>query len=793
MGTRKIALAAAAAMIAALGPAAGAAPAGDVADLPANTWTLLHAEDDAGGKCFARLICADNVDRLYLWGTGGKKPQRHRYERYELECLSPTKPGWRPAFPAAAAGKWTAESYPPFYIHGQGGPGVTGYTDGPRIHVVGGYGYTNRVRWHDFDGVKRPSPILTFNQICWDAKRKRAVVFSDDATFALDPTTNAWCDLAPPNHPACCRTLAWAATCHDPINDEIVLFGGGLATNREGGARTWIYDCAKNRWRRPALDVEPPLRCNPAMVYDPAGRGIVLFGGYDQAAALNDTWVYDCRQRRWERRAPAVAPPPMLAPGAAAVPGEGKVLVVGYNALTARRTHSATRANQETWLYDALTGTWAPVGGDLKLPGCRWLTAAASKKHGVVFLVAFGRGRRTYAFRHDPSGPAVERKGARPGTRAWKYPRQRSSLAEAPPPDPEAHAKVLADLPANRFVDAAPPGLLVSKTWSTACIDTDRSEVIYFGGGHSGYTGNDIARYSIADNRWSQDFPPRFPPFLEGTNSCVFGWTYGGIPMSQHTYLWYDYDPVSKAVVLLARTTLKAGLEVRLTDDPRDRFVYDPKRHGRWTWVYDSAAKAMRPPAFGRPFKNTWHLCVLGTPRGVYAMTSGTLYHATVRRETGQVAWKTVEGAFPRPKDKVKYHYEFQPMVYDSKRDRLIHLMGTKELVRVHARPLAAGGTWRAVETTGSAAIGREAVYVPRHDAVLWLGFKRLGVLDCATNRLTELDVEMPEGLYSHECAMVYDPAHDVCVALVPRRFSGPMRTFLFRYDPAAARHRGAG
>ena len=52
---------------------------------------------------------------------------------------------------------------------------------------------------------------------------------------------------------------------------------------------------------------------------------------------------------------------------------------------------------------------------------------------------------------------------------------------------------------------------------------------------------------------------------------------------------------------------------------------------------------------------------------------------------------------------------------------------------------------------------------------------------------MREIRVAMPDGLYGHECAFVYDPAHDVCVALVPRSFSGPMQTLLLRFDPQAA------
>ena len=86
----------------------------DFSKLPANEWTLIHSEGNSGGKQFARVVYAENVDRLYLWGTGGQMPARNVFLRYELESLAPTDPTWLPAFPRAMAGKWTAEDFPPF-------------------------------------------------------------------------------------------------------------------------------------------------------------------------------------------------------------------------------------------------------------------------------------------------------------------------------------------------------------------------------------------------------------------------------------------------------------------------------------------------------------------------------------------------------------------------------------------------------------------------------------------------------------------------------------------------------
>lgn len=750
--------------------------------LPPNQWSLLHVEDASGGKTFAKAIAAEN--QIFLWGTGGKKPFRNVYQRYELESFDMKSRAWSAAFPDARKEMWRADDFPPFRIYGQTGPDNLAYDEGPRLRTVGGYHSTNRIQWWDFDGVMRPSPALTFNMACYDTRRKRAIYFADGQTFALDPKTNSWTDLKCDNHPTSCSKAAWAHMAYDADNDRVMLFGGGLATNPAGGCPTWFYDCKANAWQRPKLKAEPPLRCNGALAYSPEAKSFVLFGGYDQAKALSDTWLFDCEKNQWSLKKPEPSPPPMFAPAVAALPG-GKVLVCGADARRYDRHHAAaSSALKETWVYNVAENRWALLENKLSIPAAQWLTADYSADADSVLMVALGRDRRTLALRYDSDGPLPESPGepAGPGEIAWKYAEQKESLESAPPADPAAHAKVLKALPANTFVNADPPGVLVSKTWSTATIDTDRSEVIYTGGGHSGYSGNDIARYDIAANRWSQDAPPRFPPFLEGTNAGIYGWSYGMIPFSQHTYLWYDYDPVSKSVLYLARPSVAKGDELQLTPAAKSMFVYDPAEHGYASWVYDSANRKMHRPSFGRPFKNEWHTTVKGTPHGVFVLSRFQLYRARISPRSGAVTWKLIDDSFPKPKKTIKYHYEFQPLLYDSTRERLIQLKGDANRVDVFARPLTADGAWEQLAVKGSAAVGREAVYIPKHDTILWLG-NRLYELNLKTNAMKELKVDLPEGLYGHECAMVYDPKHDVCVALIPKQFSGPMQTFLFRYS----------
>ena len=752
---------------------------------PSNEWHLLNHEPKDGGKEFARAIYADTTRELILWGTGGNKPTRNVYERYELEVYGPGIDGWVAAFPQSK--NWTADNYPPFRIYGQTGPDGLKFHEGPRLRTVSGNARFNRIQWWDFDGYGRPSPVLTFNQACWDSKRKRVLYHADGKMIALDPETRQWADLETPNYPDTCRALAWGMMAYDSGKDRVLLFGGGLATNPIGAAPTWFYDCEQNRWERPKLETEPPSRCNGALIYDAKTASFVLFGGYDMAAALNDTWIFDCKSERWEKRTPKPAAPPMYEPAHAVLPG-GKLFVCGNDARTIKMTHiSQTSATKESWVYDIDAGTWTPVHAGLELPGVRWMTADTKPGTSTVTLVSFGPDRRTFSFEYDPEKlQPVDLPGAPPDTVAWKYPEQKLSLEAAPPPDPEAHAEFLKDLPVNQFVDAKSPGLLISKTWSTATIDTDRSEVIYTGGGHSGYSGNDFARYSIAENRWTLDQPPRFPPYLERASGGCFGWSYGQLPFSQHTYLWYDYDPVSKCVLYLARPSLIDGIDVH---NRGETFTYDAKTHGFASWAYDSAGRKSHPPSFGRTFRNPWHLAVKGTPEGIFVATDGNLHRGAIDPETGEVTWKQIDNNFPKPREQIqKYHYEFQPLLHDTRRNRLVQLKGVEDRVDVFVRPLTDEGAWEQLETAGTASIGREAVYLEDDDTILWLENRRLFTFDCAENRMGEIDVELPEGSYTHECAMVYDPKQDVCVALIPSRFTGPLQTLLFRFDRERAK-----
>jgi hypothetical protein len=96
-----------------------------------------------------------------------------------------------------------------------------------------------------------------------------------------------------------------ASMIYDPTTGRVVLFGGtgnsgGIAGTSIGSSQgalndTWTFD--GHRWSSVSGDT-PPARASASMIYDPAIRRVVLYGGCcDTNGYLNDTYLFD--GQRW--------------------------------------------------------------------------------------------------------------------------------------------------------------------------------------------------------------------------------------------------------------------------------------------------------------------------------------------------------------------------------------------------------------------------------------------------------------------------------------------------------------
>jgi Galactose oxidase, central domain len=745
-------------------------------------------------KTFASVHYIASIDNFVTWGKGGgwrwDAPHGKQSFRYDVEILrvGAESPQWSDYLPKGKEKTWANGKFPDWSCrcHRVNGTLNRPWRKDIHDHFVGGHLKINRISFNDTDGIIRPTRASVFHQSCVDTKRNKIFYFVGGKTFTYDPVNRLWEDLKT-RHPVTCETLVWASLVYDPIGDQIILFGGGMALNPWGGAKTWVYDFKKHLWSRAPLksSIEPPLRCNARMIYDEKTKTIVLFGGDAQSKTLADTWVLNPASMEWEKKNPITAPPPASRYAATYIKKHGLILYI---------FPASKQGGKYIWTYNASQNKWVPrIGSFTRGNSTAWLSCDYSSKDDVVLLNLWKVG--TYLYRLDPNSIDKDPKRSKaPASRfRWAYPKQVESLLAAPPPDLNKISEKLKNLPGNTIVAANYPGFLRNKDWSGATIDTDQGVVIYQGGGHSGYSGNDFAAYAVAQNRWSCLWPPHFMPFLGGCSIRSYGWSYGMRPQSRHTYQAYTYDPLSKTVIYCTDLVPSMqGKEIILDKKTKDVIIYNTKTHGPITWVYDCQRKKLFPPVLGRSFSPQYvrQIYTIGTPEGVFARTPKYLYHGkiTTSEEKAEVKWTKL--------DKVpgKIHRgggEFHPLVYDSKRKRLL-TMGFAGSIYGYSHPVGKG-KWSDMGCKGGKSFARDVVYDAVNDCLITMPEEKLLIMDCKTNIWKELDIKMPKakGGYGVGCALLYDPVHQVCIIMLNEIKKGRrMGVYYLRYNPETAKYK---
>ena len=733
----------------AVGAAAATAPAGRF---------VRVAHDDVGGHYFSQIIYAPTVRALVTWGTRShSKPIRaHETQHFPIDEAT-----WLDAWPAGKAKAWTGK--------------FKRWPDWQICQPAGSF--------YQRDGVDMPRPNSSFYQVCWDGHNKRLLFYVGSMTFSYEPKGRQWKRIhargvkaQPP------ALLLWGSLCYDPVNRQVLLFGGGGIDSPDGRPHTWAMDVTKDTWRGLDLAVEPPARCNSRMVYDKRNRVIVLFGGDAQDRALADTWVFDVTRQQWRQRKPPRSPSARSCHAMAYLEKSGRVLLVGGNPVADYRVRK--KLARQAWVYDVAApgkSTWTPLAA--LVPEMHWASMESIPATDEVILVTasrYGHGRETFRFRYDPSIPPGEHKGVPLGTVAPKTDRTPQWYADVPPPDRAAHEKRLAALPVNQWVEVKPPKSAKGRTWGTAVFDTDRGVAMKWGGGHSGYQGTDMAFYDVAANRFTIDRAPAMTPDpFDRWARRPAGRTYFNQPWTRHARHTCAYDRLAKLAVF----TDAGGSE--WYDRDADAVI-------KHTWLYDPKRRCWLDP-IPQPFRGggTHSPIAVATTGGVMVYQYGKMYRfAAAAGMPRSGAWREVkiEGALRPPS------HEHMTMVHDSKRDRLIFLSDTGDRDRSRRRPqmwffgLSERRWVKAPLAGGGCVTTREAVYVPDQDAVLAYGPGRKDdpvwtrAYLCAAGRWVPIPIPTPRYLV-HEVALVYDPGHKVAVLLWPPRFERDIRPHLLRLD----------
>jgi hypothetical protein len=608
-----------------------------------------------------------------------------------------------------------------------------------------------------------------------------------------------WIDLEPANSPATAtrsykESLNWGAMCADPVNREIVLFGGcGFAVDG-GSPGTWVYSPEKNTWRKLELDVEPSSRALSPMVFDPVSKKILLFGGDGLDHLKADTWLYDPVTRTWEERKPAVGPSPRFGHAFVSLPKSGKLMLVGGNGYTSSTSYQAMlyrRLPIEIWSYDVPADSWSLVSrteqGGPQADPVRELAAAVNDRDELL-VVTTRRGNQsppaTWRCRLDTATPdpaSTGKYGVKPGTVEYRTgPYDPAWYDEdVPPPDPTAFAALLEKLPLNRWTPVEAPKWPTNRMgggWSTVAFDSDRDQILHLGGGHSSYFGNDVAHFDLRTGRWSIACRPQFALNYNYDLSGPGPWSFNDAPWGNHNYRAYTYDPISKRLIYLR--------------GPNHSLVYDPARR---TWPTDERLTTPWPVS-----KYTSVTCP--TPSGIVAwvLNPGTDSPALFRLEQGR-GWTplTATGDKLPPTET-----DGSTLTYDARRDQLYLTTSNSQepLGQVWAYEPATGRVTK-LNPTGMTKIegkrfAREAVYIPDSDCLLmgYLVEGRMPTYDAAANAwlLAELPgsefiSRTPTGA-SVDLGLAYDAQRKIVWAVMCQLKPGAIRALRFKKSELEAR-----
>ena len=510
----------------------------------------------------------------------------------------------------------------------------------------------------------------------------------------------------------------------------------------------------------------PCSRRNSPLVFDPAHRVFVLFGGDHEDYLMNDTWVLDLDGKGWRRAGPKASPSPRAGHALVALPGCGKIaLYEGYvqsNSNDYGAGPSRPIDPVQLWLYDVAADRWDLAGswssskkGEASAPPAvgKFYGYASDKFSPPALAVAasdtlvLATPKATWTLRIDPTSidvAARDKLGTPPNTRLNRTGAFQAAYCEVPI-GPKATG--IDDLPENRWVKLPPsPRNPVEgcrqRDWSTSVWDSDREQILLWGGGHCVRSSSSVLHYSPTSGRMVEGYDADEP--YGGNGGGGFDSSLLGRPwVSVHNYKHYAYDPKCKLLV--------SGRG----------YLYDPER---MDWL--------RQERLPLPYHFEWGATVVaGSKHGAVAWAK--------KRAGDEVAGLWLF-------DKEKGWTDLEPigklfvpwcdshgMVYDSKRDRMIFSgvgggYGKKSDGSLLAFDFATRKLTRLTPENaelGKTTCAREQAYVEHADWMLIGEQVRVGeskaaphltrIYDCARNKMFVLDAGPAAD--GHEAGWMYD------------------------------------
>ncbi len=125
---------------------------------------------------------------------------------------------------------------------------------------------------------------------------------ADQGAYPVDQGPTGWVQMTTANAPSARNSFAMAA---DPYGSRAILFGGFDGAN--GLADTWNWNGAS--WSQLSPSNAPSARWGQAMAFDERRQRFVMFGGFVPIVGfVDETWEFD--GTAWTQATPSSAPPP---------------------------------------------------------------------------------------------------------------------------------------------------------------------------------------------------------------------------------------------------------------------------------------------------------------------------------------------------------------------------------------------------------------------------------------------------------------------------------------------------
>jgi hypothetical protein len=777
------------------------------AQLPPNRWTQL-ATDPAGGRRGSAIRYVPKTGAFFLWGFMNDDPdllQENRLMKipeYDMVYFDPSAGRWQNHLPFTKQSEWSKQL--PMGYH----PGIySGITTGSRRTVMRG-------EEEGAEGVPRPALNIVSDQVAYRAADNSLLYFTGGLTAAYDVERRSWNDLHPAHSPP---PVLGGTMAYDPIRDEMVLFGGGhiaeagAGTALQGYTGTWVFSFADNDWKQLSLGVKPPPRMNTRIVTDTKNNLLVIFGGDSHSAYLADTWLFDPKSRRWRASKASGGPPPRAGHFTVFDPQTGLVIIGGgYN----------REDLTDMWAYDAGNDRWQRLAGDV--PAGFYISADIAPEERLILLTSNTRKpgdrsgcntlypmRRTFGYRLDSEAMLHPDQTIARHNRMPKRDPQDMKGSEPDKAREMAQAVRLRNMPVNRWVLLADPGRVAPlRTWGTATFDSDRGQILYWGGEHCGYGGSDVDAYVVDAHTWRGELEPEYPGRSWDKGVALAGVTFGGRPWTVHGRKIYAYDPVSKTMIMVRPVVLTEGyepawLKSEVSECPTCvTWSYHPERQN---WKRMASA----PPGV---------TALVTTPLGVMGATvpwrsrlnrAGYVVSDQPPVEDNRIYLFNAGGnewtALGEPQPSPANLYEMTSLAYDTKRNQVILHGGGKNRDELWIFNLETK-QWKNMKPEVIAPKGappvctRESVYIPSQDVVLIYGPSRkdrtkpaLWEYDIGENVWRLVDIPpmsevAPRQRASQNRSMVYDAKRDLLLLVLGNGGDGgPSVVFAMRYRGAEA------